>query len=229
MNILFENNTMLYCDGATADLLSVSGSAKAIEHSRKINMSRTFFDDRSFQFPEDYHEALSDFNNLRRASLMNTDPKKIDEMREYKRFRTTLFVATFIICTIISSFAMLFLDVFYDYTIRFILFAASIGLSVLISSIFTRAKFGDRQDGFNNPMKYNYRFTEDYILMSSDDDSQIMRYERIRVAENEKNYFIQYEGKKYEMSKDGFNCPIQQFIQLMENKGIRIETYIGQF
>lgn len=229
MNILFENTTMIYPNGTAENLASFSGATAAINHTQQLNDSRSPLNPLSSPAPKDYHDSLTAFNSLRRTAVINANAKKIEAMRNYQNYRSTVFGVTFFVCLILTFIILFSLDFTYKNLAAIIATLVSTAVASLLSGIFVRAKYGDRVPDVNAAVKFNYRFTAEYVLMTSDDDSKIMRYERIRAAENEESYFIQFEGEKYEIDKRGFNCPPQEFKKLMEEKGIRVETYIGQF
>lgn len=228
MNILFENTTIANPYNVAENLAAVSGSMVSMNHVRQMDDGKTSFKSR-FDRYEAYDKSLIEFNNLRRNAMMTADYRKIDKIQEYKNYRSTVFGITFVISLILII--LIFFSIDFAYTYPAVIAAAAIctGITSLITGIAVRAKYGVNVPDSNAPIKIKYRFTPEYILMSSDTDNKMMRYERIRIAENNEIYFINFEGEKYEMSKQGFNCPLQIFQKLMEEKGVRIETYIGQF
>jgi len=228
MNILFENTTIANPYNVAENLAAVSGSMVSMNHVRQMDDGKTSFKSR-FDRYEAYDKSLIEFNNLRRNAMMTADYRKIDKIQEYKNYRSTVFGITFVISLILVI--LIFFSIDFAYTYPAVIAAAAIctGITSLITGIAVRAKYGVNVPDSNAPIKIKYRFTPEYILMSSDTDNKMMRYERIRIAENNEIYFINFEGEKYEMSKQGFNCPLQIFQKLMEEKGVRIETYIGQF
>lgn len=228
MNILFENTTIANPYNVAENLAAVSGSMVSINHVRQMDDGKTSFKSLYDRY-EAYDKSLIEFNNLRRNAMMTADYKKIDKIQEYKNYRSIVFGITFVISLILVI--LIFFSIDFAYTYPAVIAAAAIctGITSLITGIAVRAKYGVNVPDSNAPIKIKYRFTSEYILMSSDTDNKMMRYERIRIAENNEIYFINFEGEKYEMSKQGFNCPIQTFQKLMEEKGVRIETYIGQF
>lgn len=228
MNILFENTTIANPYNVAENLAAVSGSMVSMNHVRQMDDGKTSFKSLYDRY-EAYDKSLIKFNNLRRNAMMTADYKKIDKIQEYKNYRSIVFGITFVISLILVI--LIFFSIDFAYTYPAVIAAAAIctGITSLITGIAVRAKYGVNVPDSNAPIKIKYRFTPEYILMSSDTDNKMMRYERIRIAENNEIYFINFEGEKYEMSKQGFNCPLQIFQKLMEEKGVRIETYIGQF
>jgi len=228
MNILFENTTIANPYNVAENLAAVSGSMVSMNHVRQMDDGKTSFKSRYDRY-EAYDKSLIEFNNLRRNAMMTADYRKIDKIQEYKNYRSAVFGITFVISLILVI--LIFFSIDFAYTYPAVIAAAAIctGITSLITGIAVRAKYGVNVPDSNAPIKIKYRFTPEYILMSSDTDNKMMRYERIRIAENNEIYFINFEGEKYEMSKQGFNCPLQIFQKLMEEKGVRIETYIGQF
>lgn len=228
MNILFENTTIANPDNVAEGLAAVSGSKASMNHIRQIDRTDLSFKSQ-YERREAYDRSLIEFNNLRRNAMMNADSRKIDKIQEYKNYRSTVFGITLVITLILVILIFRSFDFTYTYPAAIAATAICTGITSLITGIIIRAKYGSHIPDSNEPFKVKYRFTPEYILMNSDTDSKMMRYERIRIAENNEIYFINFEGEKYEMSKQGFNCPIQTFLKLMEEKGVRIETYIGQF
>lgn len=225
MNILLENNTVVSSGNpnpAFEDANSVGYNKRFVEHDNIYNNYR--------HFPEpspDFNHAADVFKAARREAVSNTSAKDMEIMQKFHNFRGVAVLISIMVLELIFFLVAYSLDIGRTFAFLGSLVFMSIG--IYVGNIIAKYRFGNSLPIAYNELHYNYRFTDNYILMTNEKDSKIMRYEHLRAAEAEDCFYIQFEGVNYTLSKAGFSKSCDEFKSIMEKKGVRVEVYIGQF
>lgn len=220
MGLLLENNTSLKAFDDNIAFEDATDIALKNQYSYRLN--NPFINN----IPDVDH-FKSDFNILRADAVGKVDSKKLDAVRAYKKHKANCVLFSNIFFSIILCVVGICLDldrIAFEIGLVFCLFVGSV-----VGNIIAKMTQKNNCPQPNDVINYNYRFMDEYILMKTEYDSKVLRYNGMRAAEDESAYYIYCDLEKYTLDKKGFSKHHKEFTRIMEDKGIRVELYIGQF
>lgn len=234
MTLLFENNTRISNRISDEDFETIVEDKSSMNNMKNVGIQAT----RSV-YSKGFNNALKGFESTPEKEqqkwniYLNMSDEEAERIRKYKKCRNTVFAILFLIIFLTLEFIYrLVLKADPNSDLRSTspevgMFLLSIFVGYSIAIFIAKILYGKQKKTDVPDTSYNYKFYDEYMVVKSENDGKVIRYNNIKAEEDFRYYYIISDNVTYKLDKNGFSVSSDDFKKLMNEKGIEIRPFVA--